>query len=642
MTITPKVENQIINKINTQLTNVTIAFTSSFAIVFLCKAMRISNEINFYFVLKDALLSSSFMLLFIGLMIIFCKKPDLVKIKSSLSTSIASGVFTILTIIGQIADLTSDFPHDNLAKIAVLEIINLVGLFLVYQFIIAKLFNKLDAYIQQTAKKSFNKPNQPILKWIENHIFIFSLIVLMVFWAPIQVWILPGIIRYDGFNQLNQYFQLPVWSQTQPLGWSNHHPLVSTLIMGGIIEPFMKFGADKAVFVYTMFQTIFNALAISFAITKIQGWVKSVKFSLIALLFFAFSSVLAIDNMSVIKDTLFIGIYLLVGIFFIDLVISGAKKEKYSLKTIIGFVFFTALAMLYRANAVYVIAPTILLLIFVNKRHVNRIIMVLILFATLGTYKVTNTVLINHFHAASTEITEALSIPLQQTARTLKYQPKTVTPTERNVINKVIDVNEAANLYDPLISDAVKRSRRTNGNIVTKDQVLKYLTNAWFPGLLKTPLTYIKATIYNTYLYFYPWSNRTVQSPVVISNSVARPMKTHYFDYKMWFGVDNDNASPRLARFIHWFMQTMPIGLLFNNAMPFWIFIGLMIYLISRKYYYGLLLIVGPALNFLVLLAGPVNGLLRYTTPVATWLPIVLAGLIIVGANKQVVTDQTD
>ncbi|MDR3190085.1 MAG: DUF6020 family protein [Lactobacillaceae bacterium] len=612
------------------LKNIISSGSIAFAVVLIGKAMQISNYTDFYLIMKASITSGIFVVMFIGLMVAFNKLAGQLPGKQSTSVRMTSGLFTIFTVVGQLADLTPNLPHEHVGKIIVLEIINLVGLFLLYQFVVSKIFSWFDQWINQTANNKLEVRQSVIKIAIKRHFFIFSFSVILICWLSIQFWLLPGIINYDGYNQLNQFFGLPVWSKTMPLAWSQHHPLLSTLVMGGIMQPFMQFGADKAVFAYTTVQTLFNAFAMAYATTRIVKWTDSLKFTIGSVLFFALSPVFAIDNTSVVKDTLFIGIYLLVGVFFADLLICGVQKRKYSMKVIVGFSFFATLAMLYRANGVYVVIPAVLLLICINSRHVNRLIALIILVTTFGTYQITDTLLAKHYQATPTEITEALSIPLQQTARTLKYKPETVTQKESQAINQVIDVSKTAELYDPLSSDAVKRSLRFNGNVVTKHQVLNYLKQAWLPGLLKAPVTYIKATLYNTYLYYYPWSNRTVQPAVLLSNNVAKPMKTAMFDYNMWFGVD-ETTNPYFIKYIDWLRTTLPMGVLFNNALPFWLFIGLAIYLFSRKYYMGLLLLCGPALNFLVLLASPINGLLRYTTPVVTWLPIVVAVAFVVG-----------
>ena len=101
---------------------------------------------------------------------------------------------------------------------------------------------------------------------------------------------------------------------------------------------------------------------------------------------------------------------------------------------------------------------------------------------------------------------EMLSIPFQQTARSLKYLSDKATDKERKAISAVLDYDRLIELYNPERADNVKDTYNENA---TKEELIIYF-EVWLEMLKKHPSHYIHVTMNNCYYYFYP-GNRLAQ-----------------------------------------------------------------------------------------------------------------------------------
>lgn len=93
---------------------------------------------------------------------------------------------------------------------------------------------------------------------------------------------------------------------------------------------------------------------------------------------------------------------------------------------------------------------------------------------------------------------EALSIPFQQTARYVRDYGAEVTAEEAEIIGKVLDYENLAELYDPITSDPVKYTYHAE----TTGELLDYF-RVWAIQLVKHPANAVEATMNNAYGWFY-------------------------------------------------------------------------------------------------------------------------------------------
>ena len=75
---------------------------------------------------------------------------------------------------------------------------------------------------------------------------------------------------------------------------------------------------------------------------------------------------------------------------------------------------------------------------------------------------------------------EALSVCFQQTARYVKYHGDEVTQEEEEAIKKVLNYKDIGNLYDPNLSDPVKKTFKTES---TSEDLKNYFKSVAFDGI---------------------------------------------------------------------------------------------------------------------------------------------------------------
>ena len=101
-------------------------------------------------------------------------------------------------------------------------------------------------------------------------------------------------------------------------------------------------------------------------------------------------------------------------------------------------------------------------------------------------------------------VREPLSIPFQQTARTVRDCPEDITEEEQAAISRVLDYENLANLYDPDLADPVKSTFREDASA----QDLLEFFRAWAGMGFRHPDVYLQAFLNKNYQHFYPGKTR--------------------------------------------------------------------------------------------------------------------------------------
>ena len=219
---------------------------------------------------------------------------------------------------------------------------------------------------------------------------------------------------------------------------------------------------------------------------------------------------------------------------------------------------------------------------------------------------------------------ETLSVPLQQTARYLVESPDDLTQAERDAIDAVIPVDTLATLYNPDLSDPVKESMRNAKGNMTAEERSAYFA-AWAAMGVRHPGIYLRATVANTYAYFYPF--------VIIGQNMDRPVFPLYqqglpinktFDVSY---VGPQGAREALTNVLNAWLETPVASIIFSPAPYVLAFLLALAYAASRRRAPALVLAVPFAMLLLTVLAGPLNGHLRYVLPLAAALPVLFAHL---------------
>ncbi len=499
---------------------------------------------------------------------------------------------------------TSFIIKNNLSLIykhVMLSILSFVIIAKISYLIIIKIYNKLDNEIS-FKKNSTNK----FIKLFNTHPFLISLIVIIAGWLIYIIAFYPCIMSPDPSFQILQYFGIDNKYSTyvnlidENVILTNHHPIVHTLLIGSSLKIGLSLfnSTNVGLFIYSIIQVTILASTLSYTIKFMKEIKLSIKYRLICLIIYAFLPVFAFYAMSPVKDVIF-------GCLIILYIISIYKfiktKDKLTIKYIIKEIILLILITLFRNNGFHIIILSFPFLLLIGRKNIFKYTTIILIVITFQLSF--NNIILPYFKITPGSIRETLSIPFQQTARYVKEHKNEVTKKEKNVIDKVLGYDDLADRYKPEIADPVKNDFNKDS---TKNDLNNYF-KTWLKQLKKHPITYVEATINNTYGYFYPaktnWYIYTKYNPTI---------NEYGFNY-------NFNNLNTLRDILSSFGKIFPyipiIGLIVNIGFSTWIILFMLSYLIYKKKYKELIYLIPSLIVLLVCVASPVNTYFRYALP---------------------------
>lgn len=326
-----------------------------------------------------------------------------------------------------------------------------------------------------------------------------------VFWFT---FLLIGIInsmvlffgKYPGFLSLDSVLQV---KQVLDGVYTNSHPFYHTMIL----KVFLTLGLtvfgnmNAAIATYMVFQICFMAATFAFAVMTMKE-IGAPKWSLILLAaFFALMPYHIVYSMTLWKDVIFGGVVLLYTLFLFRELKSVGNANLNTIGLILSGIGFCLL----RSNGLIAFVGTTLLFVLMFRLQQKRLLFVMI--AIIITSFVMKHPVLKALDVAQPDITESLSIPLQQVALDV-VENNDFTEEEYELINQVADVKRIPEVYLPYISDPIKELLRECGNQqAISDRKSEYI-GLYFSRLLKHPSTYVKAWVEQTKGYWnsgYPY-----------------------------------------------------------------------------------------------------------------------------------------
>lgn len=470
-------------------------------------------------------------------------------------------------------------------------------------------YTLFEACLRQVEKRE--------IKWEENsvwtlildrHPFVNSFCFLIVFWLPYWIAFFPGSAMWDAFRQFNYFFGV------EP--WSTHHPVFSTLIYGGLMQlGRMIYSDNMGLFLCALFQHFLFGGSIAYGMYRLKAWGTPQRIRIWILIFFALCPFVAFWPHSVMKDVAFDAFILIFSIFLIDLV-HTLRCGTTSTGQLLGTILFGVLASLMRHNGIYIVFLSLALLACIKGIFKTKVkIVFCALLVLVGVKAISNTLMVT-VGAQKGSSGLALSVPFQQTARYVKEYGNEVTEEEREAINAVLNYDYLAEHYDPDLSDPIK------GTYKNDDTKLSAYLKVWFQMFWKHPMTYIEATVSNSYSYFYPNGESTTKPLVYDSITYDSRINNGYLD--LHYTNPHSGIRNLFDGMLYVVKKTPGIGLTCHMGTYTWLlFILITVGIHKRKGY--LILGCTPALlNFLSCVASPVNGYLRYFLPNVLIVPILI------------------
>ena len=563
----------------------------------------VGNNIFYKFFAKTSIVLNGFgiesFIIFIALTYLIYKFYNKEKFNTKHVIAI---IFSILTLMGKavISVDNVDVLYYNWFNF-LFSVFSAIGYFTLYKIILDKIFD-----IGKLKDIEFDKKSRlsKIYNFIfEEHPFIAPLVLMLIMAIPYIIITFPGTVFSDGFNQFYNYFRIEKFT--------NHHPAISTLFMGGLFSLGRHLFNDSiGVFFVIFVQSIIQLVIFSYVFVFYKKYNINKNFRIFTLLFLMFNSVIKIYMVTVVKDTLF---HVFLTLFVIETIeMYTALKDKVTKKHIALYLLSAFLVFAFRNNGIYIVLLSIVSLLFVSPGKKKKLIV--------GSLFITMFIINILFHTAFLPMMkikegnkrEALTVPIQQTVRYIKYHYKEMSKEDLDTMQEmfVIPNKKIIKRYNPHHVDKVK----SQFNPECDGPCLKKVLVLWFKELADDPKLYVDSFINNYMGYMYPSTNEYYNKKNNLDGLgtfVQYDNKKRVFKYEL----KNPKTTLMLQEIANTKKQIPVIGLLYSCGFYSWLLIIIVGFLIHTRRYKELVLLVPIIGSWLFLFLGPVDAYFRYVMP---------------------------
>lgn len=423
---------------------------------------------------------------------------------------------------------------------------------------------------------------------------ILTFFFLLLCWLPVLLAVYPGFFVYDAQDEY-----LQVASRT----FTTHHPLVHVLMLGGIICAVHKVtdSYNLGIACYMLVQMCVVAGGFTILLSYLRKKKTGRLLRVLSLLYFAFFPVIVMFTLCSAKDTIFTVALLMLLLSMLEMGI--ARERFFSSKAEMAFFVLSALTMLlFRKNGIYAFALMIPVLLIYHKQYLKK--MGTLLAVVVVSYFLISGGLAAALGAHETENQEILTVPIQQLARTYKFNKEIFTDEEIAILHEILP-EEALALYNPKLSDPVKY-RFQNGPY-NADR-WKY-AELWLKIGLRKPLSYINAWLVNSYGFWYP--------DTIIDVYSGNTVFTFTYEDSSYFGYEVELPGVRASK-IPWLdeayrrlsleleQEKIPIvSMIYSPGCLFWCFAFVFSYVFYRRKYHIMVPYFMVFLIWLTVLLGP-------------------------------------
>ena len=456
--------------------------------------------------------------------------------------------------------------------------------------------------------------------WVSRHTGVVAFAVIFLCWLPWLVSYYPASMEWDVYVPIRQQ-----------LGYdpaTNHHPWFYATVIGFAYRLGLILG-DKniGIFLYSLGRAVVMA-AIYARCCVLQrkagapGWLP-----VATMLFFAVTPVWGAYAKHAFKDTLAAALFC----WYIMALIAVVRLVHEKFLRVLPCLEYSAAVLfsaLFRNNLVYIVIPVTAVLVLValagklKLRYAALLLLGVLLFEGYQGY------IFNVRGVEPGNAREALSIPIQQTARTVVQHGDEIAEEDMAVLREYF-MDDCFRWYDPIISDPVKGFG--DDYYQSFRDYIPYL-KVWGRIFFQFPGTYLEAFIAHSSGYYAftpeyteaqrygPGSHSNVG--MTIFNWVEDPrfsewLHCHYSDRFAGARHILDNW-PELWH------QIPVLNLTDTKPLYTWTVVLMAYLLVKRKEYWKLLPVCAWLLLVLSCVASPVNDCFRYFAPAAAAFPAMI------------------
>ncbi len=361
-------------------------------------------------------------------------------------------------------------------------------------------FNRICIAVSWLLHKDFSARfnfRNPYWRLYRNHPFLSCWIVILLAWSIHIIVKYPGAITVDNWGQLAQYNGM--------FPMNSHWPPFHTVLLGFFVYTGESvYSMNLGLFSYVIMQWLVMSAIMAYTLNFMRKYKVNQYFLLASLILYCVCPLYTGFVGVVEKDVLYAAFYVLFVIQLMEYILN--KETFWTFRNVCLFIAAGTLVCLLRKNGSYVIIPTLIIMginyviwIIRRKNSARHLCRLVYFIGPIVLSLSINHAIAIHYDIVPGRIAEALSIPIQQTARYIRDYKYELSDSEREILSEVfIDVIGLSTQYEPGISDPVKGLFKSD---VSKEDMIAYL-KLWGRTFWKHPLTYIEATLAQNYYLF--------------------------------------------------------------------------------------------------------------------------------------------
>ncbi len=437
---------------------------------------------------------------------------------------------------------------------------------------------------------------------------LFAFFVCLACWTPYLAVLFPGVVTSDTIDQINQ-----------GLGFTtliDHHPFVHSMVMGQLV------GLGRALFgsIYAgvIVATVFQMVALSAIFATCVSSFENPKARLIGLAFFSVHPVIAWYSVTLWKDVLYSGFILLFAVSLFKLC-SGGRRN--SLKWLIVLFVASLGTLVMKKSGLFIVAPAAVVSLLLIGRG-ERARLAGVCGGAIAVFFAIQIVAVSFFGVTPGKGREALSVPLQQIARTVTYHGDEIDGDTAAQINAVLPYDELKDLYNPTLSDPVKGA--FNDDAFNEDPAS--FISAYIKLGCTYPGDYTNAFLNSTYGYWYPdvkyWMVTTVDYVDMLDEHAANSELIYDEDYGTYTKPALSEAKGHALSLLNSLRSVPVVSCLFSIGFWVWIYCFLLVIAIRNRLKATYVVFVVVGLAWVTCLMSPLYAEMRYAFALLLMLPI--------------------
>lgn len=517
-------------------------------------------------------------------------------------------IYSLLGVIGNSYHIDNTLNHifdKNLPTNTLLFIL----LFIIYFAISKFIFNFLTIKSSSITSTKFKK----IFKLYNTYEFRIVPILLLLFYLPGLIIIFKAVADWDTWQTI---YELTI----DEVAITAHHPIAFHMMLLFFINLSKIFNdATLGLYFNTVFIFLIYIVVLTYSFYLMKAIKLPVKIRIMMLALYLISPLYSNYSFALLKDPIYSIFTLLLVIELIFIL----KSENKNILIHYCLLFLSVCCVsVFRNNGKYILIVMVLATLCYNLfthfsfSNIKNIFIITAVGLILSVSTITIISNVNKWKPAS--IREMLSVPVQQMGRYCQYYSDKLTDEDIKNINKLSNIDNFKNKYNPLLSDPLKNS------LVKSSSFSDYIdfTKVYIKCITMHPGTAFSAVLNQNYILFTPlFDNYFVYTMYEPPKAYSILTDNGYFD--------KEPAFPVLRISLNKYYNTLykfPIIKIFFN--PFlYVFLTILSLFIAflHKKINTLLLLIVPFFSLIIIFLGPaVYNYTRYTLPIVYTIPLII------------------